>query len=35
MNKGEEKQEKGENDVERKGSALNVNHYDNSWTSDI
>lgn len=35
MSKGEAKQETGENDVDRKGSALNINNYYNSWTSDI
>lgn len=35
MSKGEAKQETGENDVERKGSALNINNYSNSWTLDI
>lgn len=34
MNKGEESQT-DENDVARKGTALNINNYYNNWTSDI
>lgn len=35
MNAGEAKQETGDNNVERKVPARNVNHSYNSWTLDI